>query len=389
MTAYVQQLASKYLPRPLDTYPKYAVPSTKALFKAYETALKREHTPPAALCSSYASKVGAMIFAAPAARFECAYSIGICARCLTFPTPEMDECADRIICYMAQHADDGITFDGTAPGASVFKAFSDSDWCTAHSTSGWCALYGNAAVAYASKRQHSVALSSTEAEIMAASLAAAEIIFLRGLLREMGVDVTEPTTLFVDNQGAEALAKDRRSCQRSRHIERRYLKVREWVHHGEIKVVYVTTEHNPADLLTKSLERGPFERHVGTLSGGSAAAASLAQLMNATWAATAKSGDPLSVWEAYFASSAERTPDPTEFAQPDATEWHTAAAFIAESPSANLLRVLAAAAPDAFSSQLFTTPFGTTEPTLLSAEPADFANDYPSLRQAAASDDRD
>ena len=68
----------------------------------------------------------------------------------------------------------------------------------------------------------------------------------------MGVDMTEPTTLFVDNQGAEALAKDRRSCQRSRHIERRYLKVHEWVHHGEIKVVYVTTEHNPADLLTPS-----------------------------------------------------------------------------------------------------------------------------------------
>ena len=88
----------------------------------------------------------------------------------------MDECADRIKCYMAQHEDDGITFpfDGTALGADHFKAFSDSDWCTAHSTTGWCALYGNinATMAHASKRQHSVALSSTEAEIMAASLAA-------------------------------------------------------------------------------------------------------------------------------------------------------------------------------------------------------------------------
>eukprot|EP00966_Prymnesium_polylepis_P253450 5857738-Prymnesium_polylepis.1 len=44
---------------------------------------------------------------------------------------------------------------------------------------------------------------------MAASLTAAEIIFLRGLLREMGVDMTEPTVLYVDNQGAEALAKRR------------------------------------------------------------------------------------------------------------------------------------------------------------------------------------
>eukprot|EP00966_Prymnesium_polylepis_P251071 5805201-Prymnesium_polylepis.1 len=56
-----------------------------------------------------------------------------------------------------------------------------------------CHMYGNATVAYASKRQHSIALSSTEAEIMAASLAAADIIFLRGLLREMGVAMDEPT----------------------------------------------------------------------------------------------------------------------------------------------------------------------------------------------------
>ena len=224
---------------------------------------------------------------------------------------------------------------------------------------------------------------------MAASLAAAEIIFLRGLLREMGVDLTEPTTLFVDNQGAEALAKDRRSCQRSRHIERRYLKVREWVHHGEIRVVYVSTDQNPADLLTKSLERGPFDRHVSTLSGGGATSSLPTQPLHAARAADADSSDPLSIWEAYFASSVVRLSDPTESAPPEVTKWPTAAAFIAESPSANLLRVLAATAPDSFSSQLFATPFGTTEPTLLSAEPADFVNDYPSLRQAAASDDRD
>eukprot|EP00966_Prymnesium_polylepis_P207252 4800293-Prymnesium_polylepis.1 len=57
-----------------------------------------------------------MIYAAPAVRFECAYSIDICARCLTFPTPEMDELADRIICYMAQHPD-----DATATGAQLTR----------------------------------------------------------------------------------------------------------------------------------------------------------------------------------------------------------------------------------------------------------------------------
>ena len=56
-------------------------------------------------------------------------------------------------------------------------------------------MFGGAVVAYGSKRQHSVALSSTEAKIMAASHAPCEIIYLRGLLREMGVDVSEPTVL--------------------------------------------------------------------------------------------------------------------------------------------------------------------------------------------------
>ena len=51
MKAYVTQLASKYLPRALDTYPMYTPPSTKALFAAYETALRREHAP-WAQCSS-------------------------------------------------------------------------------------------------------------------------------------------------------------------------------------------------------------------------------------------------------------------------------------------------------------------------------------------------
>ena len=225
MKAYVTQLATKYLPKPLEEYPFYHVPATKDLFASYERALKRDDTLSPERQKEYASKVGAMIFAAPAARFDCAYSIGICARCLTFPTAEMDQSADRIIAFMAQHAVSGLHYDGTAPGADTFSVYSDSDWAVGHSTTGWCATYGNAAVGYGSKRQQSVALSSTEAEIMAASLAACEVVFMRGLLREMGVEMDNPTVLRVDNLGAVALAKDRRSCHRSRHIHRRYLKV--------------------------------------------------------------------------------------------------------------------------------------------------------------------
>ena len=75
----------------------------------------------------------------------------------------------------------------------------DSDWQVDCSTSGWCICYGGGAVSYGSKRQACIALSSTEAEIMAAAAAACEILYIRGLLAEMGAPQTEPTILYVDN----------------------------------------------------------------------------------------------------------------------------------------------------------------------------------------------
>ena len=112
-------------------------------------------------------------------------------------------------------------------------------------------MYGAACVCYASKRQQCIAMSSTEAEIIAASQAALEIVYLRALLREMGVDVAEPTVLLVDNSGAVELSKHQKACHRSRHVKRRYLKVRELVAEGEVIVKWVATKENPSDLLSK------------------------------------------------------------------------------------------------------------------------------------------
>jgi hypothetical protein len=124
-----------------------------------------------------------------------------------------------------------------------------------------------AAVSYSSKRQQSIALSSTEAEIMAALQCACEILFMRGLYADMGNDISKPTILYVDNSGAVQLARDRRSCQRSRHIQRRFLKLREWQAEGHIKLVYVNTADNAADVLTKPLPTREFSKHVATLTG--------------------------------------------------------------------------------------------------------------------------
>ena len=107
---------------------------------------------------------------------------------------------------------------------------------------------------------------------MAASQAAAELLYVRGLLGEMGLDVSKPTTLYVDNSGAIELSKDLKSCQRSRHIHRRYLKLRELCASGQIVVRYCPTADNHADVLTKPLASDVFRRHADALLNAQRAA---------------------------------------------------------------------------------------------------------------------
>ena len=187
-------------------------------------------------------------------------AIGMLARCLTFPTPELDLAADRVIAYLHQHRDDAVVFERSAGVEPV--AYSDSDWAVHPSTTGWIIQMAGACVAYASKRQLCISLSSTEAEVMAASAAATEIVYQRGLLREMGVVLNSPTVLYVDNTSAIALVRNAKSCVRTRHIERRFLKIRELIEAGHIELIDTfNTSDNRADILTKALPRTDFDRH--------------------------------------------------------------------------------------------------------------------------------
>ena len=81
----------------------------------------------------------------------------------------------------------------------------------------------------------------------------------------MGLTQHEPSKLFVDNSGAVELSRDRKSCHRSRHVDRRYFKVRELSYLGDVRVEHIDTSDNPADVLTKELLVGPFVKHRATV----------------------------------------------------------------------------------------------------------------------------
>ncbi len=102
---------------------------------------------------------------------------------------------------------------------------------------------------------------------MAASATATDVAYLREILCELGVHQDEPTELYIDNSGAEMLAKERKVTFNSRYITRRFLKVREYVAE-DMHIVAVrgtATTDNPADMFTKPLDRVVFNKHVSKL----------------------------------------------------------------------------------------------------------------------------
>jgi hypothetical protein len=103
-----------------------------------------------------------------------------------------------------------------------------------------------------------VALSSCEAEIMAASEAAKEAIFLSRFLSELGHGSTEPVEMGMDNQAAIAISYNPEMHSRTKHIDRRHFFVRECVENMQLRVPFVKTVDNLADFFTKPLPKVQF-----------------------------------------------------------------------------------------------------------------------------------
>ena len=120
--------------------------------------------------------------------------------------------------------------------------------------------YSRAAISWGCKKQPTIALSSCEAEIVAASEATKEAVYLNSFLDELGLGSAEPVSLAVDNQSAIATAYYPEHHSRVKHIERRHFFVREKVESHEICVPFVRSEHNMADFFTKPLASKAFFR---------------------------------------------------------------------------------------------------------------------------------
>jgi hypothetical protein len=114
-------------------------------------------------------------------------------------------------------------------------------------------------ISWQSRKQSSIALSIAEAEYIAACSASCEAIWLRKLLTDLFDLEMEATTILCDNQSCIKMTENPVFHDRSKHIEIRYHYIRDMVQRGALKLQYVSTDEQVADVLTKPLSRVKFE----------------------------------------------------------------------------------------------------------------------------------
>ena len=122
-------------------------------------------------------------------------------------------------------------------------------------------------VYYKTRFQPTVALSSTEAEFIAACDAAKTILYVRSILEDVGIEQNKATTLFEDNQGALLMANAGQPTKRTRHMDTKYFAIQHWVDTDLINLLRICTSDNESGAMTKNLPRTLFYRHQDYLMG--------------------------------------------------------------------------------------------------------------------------
>ena len=221
----------------------------------------------------YRSLVGSAMHPAVTCRPDVAAAVRELSAYLTNPTQKHIDAAERVLQYLNHTRDLELKYKGSPGGDSATEFYGTCD--AAHNVTadskgitGWAYHLAGGAIAWKSKTQMLVALSSCEAELIAVDEAVRELRFLHKLLADFGQQVTtRPTLVGQDNLGTIELCKSRHFNPRTRHVALRYHHVGDQQRLGVVRVAYLSTDEIPADALTKALRAEPFKKHRAVLLG--------------------------------------------------------------------------------------------------------------------------
>ena len=152
------------------------------------------------------------------------------------------------------------------------EGYCDSDYAgdkdNRRSITGLVIYLCGAPICWRSKSQRGVTLSTTESEYYAMSELCSELLFIKQILEFLNMSVEYPMVVRVDNIGAMFLANNSVLSQRTKHISVRHHFIREYVEEGVVKIIFVKSKLNTADIFTKSLGQELFLRHRNDIMDG-------------------------------------------------------------------------------------------------------------------------
>lgn len=200
----------------------------------------------------YRSLIGSLMYAAVCTRPDISYVVMKLSQYLNDPGMGHWIAAKRVLRYLKGTMDYGPTY---SKESKKLIGFADADWGgdldERKSTSGYVFMMGGAPISWASRKQESVSLSTTEAEYISVCEAAKEYLWYTNMIQELGTYVQ--VELLNDNSGCLQLSQNGGFHKRSKHIALRYQFLKDLVRNKQVTLRYCNTSVMLADILTKGL----------------------------------------------------------------------------------------------------------------------------------------
>ena len=169
----------------------------------------------------------------------------------------------RVLRYLKGTIDLGLVFNG-ANMQILYEVFGDASFANLEdgrkSVTGFAVMMAGASISSKSVCQKNITVNTAEAELVASTEAVKEGLWVKQLISELGFLMKEPLVVWCDNQATIQLINNPANHPATKHIEIKFLKIREEQEKGNIIMRYVKTENQVADIFTKALPRIQFEK---------------------------------------------------------------------------------------------------------------------------------
>ena len=265
---------TRYTMKILEKFGELEGWTSKIPLKAQKTTeilnLNRPQKEKGELEISYKEFIGSLMWLAKGTRPDILQAVSFLSRFQSNYGPEHWQVCSRVFAYLQGTMGFGILYNGTEKSPLNTEqgdiiGFADANWAendaTRRSTTGFVFGLANGVIKYVSRRQKNIALSSTEAEIYAMTDAAKEATILKAMIRDLKKK-SVTLEIICDNQSAIGIGNSAELNKgRTKHIEVREMYIKEAIQKGIVKLVWVPSQENVADIMTKPLAYPLFSKH--------------------------------------------------------------------------------------------------------------------------------